>query len=156
MAEYKGIELSKDTYTQEEVLGLFKSLEATDEQKKTLEAKDAEIKTLQEQIEARKAEDAKLEAKKAEDEKVKAEQDALVEAGKWFEDNKDSYLPDNKDEVVEIRAKIELGSATKEEILKIAELKKQSGNLSASTADPAEDAKKIDNLFGIKSARVKK
>jgi hypothetical protein len=131
-------------------------LEATDEQKKTLEAKDAEIKTLQEQIEARKAEDAKLEAKKAEDEKVKAEQDALVEAGKWFEDNKDSYLPDNKDEVVEIRAKIELGSATKEEILKIAELKKQSGNLSASTADPAEDAKKIDNLFGIKSARVKK
>jgi cation transport regulator ChaB len=156
MAEYKGLELSKETYTQEEVLGLFKSLEETDEQKKTLEAKDAEIKELKDKIEARKAEDEKLEAKKKEDEKIQAEQDAVVEAGKWFEENKDSYLPDNKDEVIDIRAKIELGTATKEEILKIAELKKQSGNLSASANDPADEAKKIDNLFGIKSARVKK
>ena len=152
--KYKEIELSQETYTPEEVIEILKSLDAEDERGKVLEAKDVEIKTLNDQIEARKAEDVKLEAKKAEDTKLEAEKTATIEAEKWFEANKDNYLPDNKDEVVGIRAKIDLGSATKDEILKIAELKKQSGTLSAATGETEEATnKKTDSLFGIRTVR---
>ena len=151
--DYKGIELNKETYTPQEILDLLKPLDSKDEHTKILAEKDTKIEELQAAIDARTAEDAKAEEKKAGDAKIEAEKTAVAEAEKWFEENKGNYLPDNKKEIVEIRAKIELGTATKEETLKLAELKKQSGSLSAPTGDEtAVEEQKLDNLFGIKSA----
>jgi hypothetical protein len=151
--EYKGIELSKETYTPQEIVDMFKSLDAEDSQKKVLAEKDTKISGLEAEIADFKKKEADAQKAKDEEVKIEAEKTAVVEAGKWFEANKDSYLPDNKDEVVGIRAKVELGTATKDEILKLAELKKKAGEISAGGADSAEERNKmLDKTFGIKNA----
>ncbi|MFA6006068.1 MAG: hypothetical protein WC775_06345 [Patescibacteria group bacterium] len=150
--EYKGIELSKETYTPREIVDMFKSLDAEDSQKKVLAEKDSKIASLEAEIVAFKEKDVAAQKTKDDEAKIEAKKTAVVEAEKWFEANKDSYLPDNKEDVVGIRAKVELGTATKDEILKLAELKKKAGEISADGGDSVEERnKKLDNLFGIKN-----
>jgi hypothetical protein len=81
--------------------------------------------------------------------------EAKATAEKWFEANKDSYPEDQKDAIIEIRTKVELGEATSEEVLRLAELKTSGSSLptGGSTGKDAKAVEKEDAYYGIKDCR---
>lgn len=160
MVEYKGIKLEAEKYTPDMVVGILKdfeaSVEASESQKQVLAEKDTKIAELQKSIDDFKAADAERakqdEVKKAESKKAEAKSTAE----QWFEKNKDAYPADQKDKVVEIRAKVELGEATSAEVLQLAELKSITTSTLPTGGDNTPDPKAIekeDAFFGIRNAQ---
>jgi hypothetical protein len=151
--------LNKDTYSKEEVVVLLAAAQSEQagekEHQDALAAKDVLIGT--EKARAEKAEKDLLDANTKLGAQAKVEKDKAAElaAEKFWTDNEKNYLPENKVEIIAIRKKMELGEATNEEVLKLAELKKSESTLAAGTGNTETKNKDLDQKFGIKNASEK-
>ena len=152
----KLLELNKDEYTKDEVVAIIEHFKQEQETSKILAEKDEKIKELEQKVAEIEASKKEVEEKIQEKEKEEVEKNAKIEAEKWFEDHKSEYPEENKDEIIDIRTKMELGTATKEEITKLVDLKKADTSLNAARGeDEKKKIEEIDKKFGIKSDRKK-
>ena len=154
--DYKGIKFDAESYTPEEIVAKLQAIDSDEEQAQVLAERDSTIVDLQKTVDEQKATIEASATEKAKVAQANKEANAKIEAEKWFDTHKAEYADENKDEIVDIRTKIELETATKDESLKLAELKKSESTLDTGTGESEEDkVKKIDDMFGIKSAYKK-
>ena len=154
--------MEEKIYSQVDLDGALEKQKAEFDSGQVLAGKDGEIvkltakvKELDEKIVA----DEKT-AKEKEDATIKAtkEKDAQVAAEKWFDENKDAYPEDKKDELIAVRKKIELGEVKKEEIdALLAGKKVETQVVGSALLDLNEDGSKmndeqLDTIFDIQDA----
>ncbi|MBA7541189.1 hypothetical protein ES705_33496 [subsurface metagenome] len=120
-----------------------------DEKIYSQEELDATLVSKEDEITALKVTVKKLEEKIAADTKAVKEKEATVAAEKWWDENKDSYPEDKKDELIAIRKKIELGEVKKkEDIAGINALL----NLNRGRGSGKVTGEQLDSLFQIEDA----
>jgi len=162
MKTIMGITLEKDTYTLDEVAviltGISTAAEKSAADKTAIESLQAEKDTIKAEKDALLVKVETLEAEKETAEKTRVEALAGEKGVAFWVENEKMYAESAKDEVIAIATKIELGTATAEEMKKIVSLKSAESSLHAEggdTKDAEAKGKELDQKYGISNAGKK-